>query len=132
MEDRIFCKIISREVKSDIVHENKGAIIIMSNEPETEGHMVVFAKKHFSTLDLADENYWNYIRKILVDLGERLRSKGYDGYNLLSANGKVAGQSVQHFHFHVIPRKEADGIVAWPDFGKKVKHTKSFYKRIKF
>lgn len=104
----------------------------MSNAPETEGHMVVFAKSHFSTLGLADEDSWDAIRKMLVDLGERLRSKGYDGYNLLSANGKVAGQSVQHFHFHVIPRKEEDGINAWPDFRKKVKHTGLFYKEIKF
>ncbi len=51
MKDCVFCNIISKNLKSNIIHENKGAIVIMSDNPEVEGHMLVFAKKHFPTLE---------------------------------------------------------------------------------
>ncbi|MCT7849848.1 MAG: HIT family protein, partial [Lactobacillus iners] len=44
MKDCVFCNIISKNLKSNIIHENKGAIVIMSDNPEVEGHMLVFAK----------------------------------------------------------------------------------------
>ncbi len=78
----------------------------MSDNPEVEGHMLVFAKKHFPTLELADQSSWYYIGEILNELGKRLRSKGYDGYNLLSANGVAAGQSVKHFSLSCYSEKE--------------------------
>ncbi|EFO67122.1 HIT family protein [Lactobacillus iners] len=132
MKDCVFCNIISKNLKSNIIHENKGAIVIMSDNPEVEGHMLVFAKKHFPTLELADQSSWYYIGEILNELGKRLRSQGYDGYNLLSANGVAAGQSVKHFHFHVIPRKKNDGINAWPNFETKPNNTSDFFEKVKF
>lgn len=132
MKDCVFCNIVNKNLKSNIVHENEGAIVIMSENPEVEGHMLVFAKKHFSTLEKADKNSWYYIGEILKKLGKRLKSKGYDGYNLLSANGVSAGQSVQHFHFHIIPRKKDDGINAWPNFRIKSNNSKIFFEKIKF
>lgn len=117
LKDCVFCKIIAGESKSNLVHANEGAIAIISNNPEVAGHMLVFAKKYFATLDSVDKSSWYYIGEMLKSLDRRLKVEGYDGYNLLSANGIATGQSVQHSHLHVISRKMM-GIDAWPTFKK--------------
>lgn len=63
MKDCVFCNIISKNLKSNIIHENKGAIVIMSDNPEVEGHMLVFAKNHtpIEYRNMVLKNIFNHI-----------------------------------------------------------------------
>lgn len=115
----IFCQIVNGKVPSKIIHESKHAMAIMTLEQEVPGHIVIFAKKHFASLEDADQQSMLEIMKMVKEVGTHMRATGFDSYNLLSADGKQAGQSVPHFHIHFIPRRENDGINAWPDFGYK-------------
>ena len=56
---------------------------------------------------------------------------GYDGVNLLNASGESAGQSVPHFHIHIIPRKKGDGIDAWPAFSGARRNLKEVYEELR-
>ena len=56
---------------------------------------------------------------------------GYEGVNSLNASGKCAGQSVGHFHIHIIPRNEGDGVDAWPKLPGSKNEIETVYKRIK-
>ena len=56
---------------------------------------------------------------------------GYEGVNLLNASGECAGQSVPHFHIHIIPRKGGDGIDAWPEFAGAKEDLQAVYDRVK-
>lgn len=56
---------------------------------------------------------------------------GYSGVNLLCASGEAAGQSVPHFHIHIIPRREADGIDAWPGFGGAKADIEKLHQKLK-
>jgi len=115
----IFCQIISGKVPSKIIHENKHAMAIMTLEQEVPGHIIIFSKKHFASLEDADQQSMLEIMKMVKAVGKHILATGYNSYNLLSADGEQAGQSVPHFHIHFIPRRENDGINAWPDFDYK-------------
>lgn len=94
MKDCVFCNIISKNLKSNIIHENKGAIVIMSDNPEVEGHMLVFAKKHFPTLELADQSSWYYIGEILNELGKRLRSNSIKNHTPIEYRNMVLNKYI--------------------------------------
>ena len=84
---------------------------------DVDGHMVAVPKLHAeSLLDCKPESLHHLmdaVRRVAVHCVEH---GGYEGVNLLNASGPCAGQSVPHFHVHIIPRKKGDGIDAWPNF----------------
>ncbi|WP_143462977.1 HIT family protein [Levilactobacillus enshiensis] len=113
----IFCQIIAGKVPSKMIHQNDLAMAIMALEQEVPGHIIVFPKQHFASLEVADDQSLLAIMTLITELGTQSLAAGFDSYNLLCADGKPAGQSVPHVHFHFIPRKTGDGLNAWPTFG---------------
>ena len=114
--DCIFCKIIAGEIPSIKVFEDGNTVAFMDINPLSEGHLLVVPKKHFTTLfDADDESLaqtFSVVRKLALALQKAL---GIDSLNLLQANGRWAVQSVPHFHIHVIPRRENDGVPLDPE-----------------
>ncbi len=114
--DCIFCKIIAGEIPSIKVFEDDNTLAFMDINPLSEGHLLVVSKKHFTTLFDADDDslaqIFSVVRKLAVALQKAL---GIDSLNLLQANGRWAVQSVPHFHVHVIPRRENDGVPLDPE-----------------
>ena len=114
--DCIFCKIIAGDIPSIKVFEDGNTLAFMDINPLSEGHLLVVPKKHFTTLFDADDDSLaqtvSVVRKLAVALQKAL---GIDSLNLLQANGRWAVQSVPHFHFHVIPRREDDGVLLDPE-----------------
>ena len=114
--DCIFCKIIAGEIPSIKVFEDGNTLAFMDINPLSEGHLLVVPKKHFTTLFDADDDslaqIFSVVRKLAVALQKAL---GIDSLNLLQANGRWAVQSVPHFHVHVIPRRENDGVPLDPE-----------------
>ena len=117
MSDCIFCKIASGEIQGMRVYEDAETLAFMDLAKDVDGHVLVIPKKHCKNiLDCGAETLsavMNTVKKVSMHLTEKC---GYDGVNLLNASDESAGQSMPHFHIHIIPRRKNDGIDAWPAF----------------
>ena len=84
---------------------------------DVDGHMLATPKKHVKNiLDCDAETLHQLMVAVKKVSNHCIDACGYDGVNLLNASDESAGQSVPHFHIHIIPRKKGDGIDAWPVF----------------
>lgn len=109
-DDCIFCKIANGEIPSNTVYEDDEFRVILDLGPATEGHALVLPKEHFSNLYELPEDWcgraFTLVKKMAGQITEKL---GCDGFNIVQNNGEAAGQTVPHFHIHLIPRYENDG-----------------------
>ena len=107
----IFCKIISKEIPSEILFENDCALAILDVNPIHYGHALVIPKNHHKDfLDVPQEELGGIMHAVHVVARALVKSFGLRGFNFFSNNGEVAGQSVFHFHIHVTPRYADDNI----------------------
>jgi histidine triad (HIT) family protein len=117
MQDNcIFCRIIAGEIPSATVYEDEDFKAIMDISPAAKGHTIILSKRHAANLfDLDDETAANALllaRKLANAIQAELHC---DGMNLLQNNGEAAGQTVFHFHMHLIPRYHGDQVkMTWP------------------
>ena len=114
-ENCIFCKIAAGEIPSATLYEDDDFRVILDISPASKGHALIIPKEHFRNLyDLDDELAAKVLvlaRKMTVRLKEIL---GCDGYNIVQNNEEVAGQTVFHFHMHMIPRYRGDKVgIGW-------------------
>lgn len=114
-ENCIFCKIAAGEIPSATLYEDQDFRVILDIEPASKGHALILPKEHYANLyELDDE----VAAKALV-LAKNMITKlttvlGCDGYNIVQNNGPAAGQTVFHFHMHLIPRYENDSVkIGW-------------------
>lgn len=109
-DDCIFCKIANGEIPSKTLYEDERFRVILDLGPATKGHALILPKDHFSNLfELPDETAGEVMklaRRMSVHMKDKLHA---DGFNLVQNNGECAGQTVMHFHLHLIPRYEGDG-----------------------
>lgn len=109
-DDCIFCKIANGEIPSKTLYEDERFRVILDLGPATKGHALILPKDHFSNLfELPDETAGEVMklaRRMAVQMKEKLHA---DGFNLVQNNGECAGQTMMHFHLHLIPRYEGDG-----------------------
>jgi histidine triad (HIT) family protein len=111
MEDCTFCKIIRRETTAEILYENDDALCILDINPIHYGHTLVIPKRHCQNLlDLPAEAFPGLMTAVHTVARALCNSLNLEGFNVFSNNGRVAGQSVFHFHFHVTPRYHNDNI----------------------
>ena len=112
----IFCKILNGDIPSRKVFEDDDFSVIMDVEPATKGHCLVIPKEHYANLFEMPDEVAQKVLPLAKKVGSHLKeSLGCDGMNLVQNNGEVAGQTVHHFHLHLIPRY-ADGVktdVTW-------------------
>lgn len=114
-EDCIFCKIANGEIPSKALYEDEAFKVILDLAPATKGHALVLPKNHAANLfELPEEDAAKALC-VAKKVAEKMKVKlGCAGLNLVQNNGEVAGQTVSHFHIHVIPRYEEDGqVIAW-------------------
>jgi len=116
MCDCIFCKIIKGELPSYKIFENEYVYAFLDISKDVDGHTLVIPKKHFKNVLDCDEKYLSESIKAVKEISNHYISLGYNGVNVLNANNECSGQTVFHLHFHIIPRKDNDGINAWPKF----------------
>ena len=111
MSKCIFCKLVKDEINFEKIYENENFFSIYDHFPHTEGHALVISKKHFNTvLDMPNSlgsELMNAIKSTALKLTEKYKS---DGFNFVINNFKAAGQEVNHFHVHILPRKQGDGF----------------------
>ena len=112
----IFCKLIAGQIPSARVHEDALTLAFMDLGQVNPGHVLVASKRHAATLfDLTPEEAGAVMQTARrVALAARA-AFAPEALNLFQANGAVAGQTVGHFHIHVVPRHAGDGVdLAWP------------------
>ena len=132
MKDCIFCKIISGEILSLKVYEDDLTIAFMDTAMDVDGHVLVVPKTHCKNILDCDLNSLNAVMQTVQKLSVHFTKHcGYAGVNLLNTSNESAGQSVPHFHIHIIPRKNDDGIDAWPKFGGAKKDVQKIYEQLK-
>ncbi len=109
-EDCIFCKIANGEIPSKTLYEDENFRVILDLGPATKGHALILPKEHSDNLyELPEETAagaMKLAKKMATVMTEKLHA---DGFNLVQNNGEIAGQTVMHFHLHLIPRYEGDG-----------------------
>jgi len=108
----IFCKIKDKEIPARIVYEDDVCLAFLDLSQVTDGHTLIIPKKHFESFLEADEEVIAHMFKVAKTLGNQLIEKlNAKGMNILSNANEVAGQTVKHFHIHLIPRyDEKEGI----------------------
>ncbi|MCR4640651.1 MAG: HIT domain-containing protein [Lachnospiraceae bacterium] len=132
MEDCIFCKIASGEVQSLKVYENDKTFAFMDIADDVDGHILVIPRKHCKNILDCDTETLSSVMQTVKSVSLHLTERcGYEGVNLLNASDESAGQSVPHFHIHIIPRKRNDGIDAWPKFEGAKEDLQTVYEKIK-
>ena len=111
--DCVFCKIISGDIPSFKIYEDEYTLAFMDIAKDVDGHIVVIPKAHIKSILDCDVGTLNHLMFTVKKIANHLVDNcGYDGVNLLNASDESAGQSVPHFHIHIIPRKNNDGIDA--------------------
>lgn len=115
MSDCIFCKIIQGEIPSATLYEDDTYKVILDRFPGNEGHALIMPKKHIANLFELDEETAAGLFRLAVKVGKAQKEAlGLTDLNLVQNNGPIAGQTVNHFHLHLIPRHEGDSVtVAW-------------------
>lgn len=108
--DCIFCKLANGEIPTRTIYEDGDFRVILDAAPATRGHALILPKEHADNLyqlpeELAGKAFV-LARKLVLSMTEKL---GCQGFNIVQNNGEVAGQTVFHFHMHLIPRYTEDG-----------------------
>ena len=117
MENCVFCKIINGEFSSRKIYEDENTLAFLDIAKDVDGHILVVPKKHVKNILDCDKETLDAVMQTAKKISNHLVDNcGYEGVNLLNASDESAGQSVPHFHVHIIPRKSDDGIDAWPKF----------------
>lgn len=108
----IFCKIAAGEIPSYTIYEDNDFKAFMDISPASKGHTILIPKVHADNLFELDETVASKLLPVAARIAKALKAELHcEGLNLLQNNGEIAGQTVFHFHMHIIPRYEVDKVV---------------------
>jgi histidine triad (HIT) family protein len=134
MEGCLFCSIVKGKADAVKVYEDERVVAFLDINPVNKGHTLLVHKEHTGSVPESSPS-------LIAEIGERLPkvsqavkdATGAEGVNIMQNNGRVAGMTVAHVHFHIIPRHEGDGLRLWPqgrysegEKEKMGKHIRSF------
>lgn len=107
----IFCKILNGDIPSAKLYEDEDFAIILDVGPASLGHALIIPKEHYANVFEMPEELLLKCMKLAKIWGEKLmKGLGADGLNLVQNNGLAAGQTVFHYHLHLIPRYDGDSV----------------------
>ena len=115
MDNCIFCKIIAGEIPSAVIFEDEEFKAILDRFPGNIGHVLVLPKKHYSNIFDIDEDVAGRLFRLATNSAKNMKEVlGFEAMNVVQNNGSLAGQTVHHFHLHLIPRYENDKVqIKW-------------------
>lgn len=115
-DDCIFCKIANGTIPSAILYEDRNFKVVLDVGPATKGHVLILTKEHFDNIfDIDAETAGKLFSLAAVVARAMKKVLDCDGMNVLQNNGTIAGQTVFHFHLHLIPRYKGDSVqITWP------------------
>ena len=110
-DDCIFCKIANGEIPSATVYEDSICRVILDVNPANMGHALIIPKEHFDNIYSMDAETAAKIFTIATEVAKAQKAElNPDGLNILQNNGEAAGQTVFHFHMHLVPRYIKDNV----------------------
>lgn len=108
-DDCIFCKLANGVFATNSIYEDDDFNVILDAGPATKGHALILPKEHYANLYEIPEDTLASAARLAKKLATHMTDVlGCDGFNLVQNNGEAAGQSVFHFHLHLIPRYKDD------------------------
>lgn len=111
-EDCIFCKIIKGDIPSFTIYEDELFKVILDRFPASPGHALIIPKTHYQDIFELSEEAASALYPLAKKMATQIKEAvGAEGINIVQNNGEVAGQSVYHFHLHLIPRNAGDGVI---------------------
>ncbi|CAM5359710.1 MULTISPECIES: HIT family protein [unclassified Thauera] len=116
MENCVFCRIVSGELPASRVYEDENTLVIMDIQSVNPGHMLVLVKPHRANVYALEDELAGAAMRTAARMARAVKKAfGCEGVTLLQANEPAGAQTVFHFHIHVLPRWEGDGMaLAWP------------------
>lgn len=109
--DCVFCKIVSGDIRAVTILDTEHAYAFLDIAPLAEGHTLLIPRDHVESLEQMPPEGLARLMRELPRLARTVASAtGAEGLNILQNNGRVAGQVVDHVHFHIIPRRSGDGL----------------------
>ena len=110
-DDCIFCRLANGDIPTNALYEDDIVKAIFDLSPASMGHIIILPKEHFDNLYSIDEETAAHVFKVATRLAKAIKEAlNCDGMNILQNNGEIAGQTVFHFHMHIIPRYLGDNV----------------------
>jgi histidine triad (HIT) family protein len=112
----VFCKIVAKQIPATVVHEDAETLAFMDIGQVNPGHVLVAAKTHAENIYALQDADAAAVFRAATRVARAIRAAfAPEGLSVYQANGKPAGQTVLHFHIHLVPRHDGDGMaLAWP------------------
>jgi histidine triad (HIT) family protein len=116
MSDCVFCRIVARQIPATVVHENEHVLAFMDLGQVNPGHVLVTVKAHAESLYALSDAQAGAVLPAAGRVARAIRAAfNPEGLSVYQANGRAAGQTVFHYHVHLVPRYEGDGMaLSWP------------------
>lgn len=134
MKDCVFCRIARGEIPGLRIYEDDHALAFMDIAGDVDGHMLVIPKAHcVSILDCPTDDLTQMMAVVQRVSQHLVDHCGYNGVDLMSACGEAAGQTMPHFHIHLIPRSHGDGLGGsgqWPCFPGAKEDLRAVHERL--
>lgn len=114
-DDCIFCKLANGDIPTNALYEDDIVKVIFDLGPASDGHVLILTKDHFDNIYSLDDATAAHIFQVAVKIADAMKvALDYEGLNIVQNNGTAAGQTVFHFHMHLIPRYENDTVnIEW-------------------
>jgi histidine triad (HIT) family protein len=116
MTNCVFCKIVAKQIPASVVYEDESTLAFMDLGQVNPGHVLIAAKAHAENVYELDDAQAAAVFRTVAKVARAVRDAfGPQGLSIYQANGTAAGQTVFHFHMHLVPRHENDGMnLTWP------------------
>lgn len=117
-EDCVFCKMVAGQIPVMKIYEDEVVLAFLDIGPISDGHTLVIPKQHFEKLHDCPAELLGQVSCRLGKIAKAvIAGVNCDSYNMLCNNGRAAGQVVDHLHFHIVPRRDGDGVFdRWPAY----------------
>ena len=114
-DDCIFCKLANGVIPTNSLYEDDVVKVIFDAGPASSGHVLILPKEHFDNVYALDDDTAAHVFQVAVKVAKALKEGlNLEGLNIVQNNGEIAGQTVFHFHMHIIPRYKGDTVnVGW-------------------
>lgn len=114
-DDCIFCKLANGDIPTNSLYEDDIVKVIFDASPASKGHVLILPKNHFDNIFELDDETAAHVFKIATKISKAYKQTlNFEGLNVIQNNGEAAGQTVFHFHMHIIPRYKNDTVnVNW-------------------
>ena len=116
MSHCVFCRIVAREIPATVVHEDEHTLAFMDLGQVNPGHVLIAVRAHAENVFALEARQAAAVSAAMLKVARAIRDAFQpEGLSVYQANGKAAGQTVFHYHVHLVPRHEGDGMaLTWP------------------